>query len=106
MLIMNNAKRNIKFHGNSVENIVIHYAKRSLDSNGSVIQEFDALKIDYTYETVNVQVVADYITITFYKDEKENSLLYRELIPTHRIEHIWIQDTNIDNLSKLYQKPE
>jgi hypothetical protein len=103
---MNNAKRNIKFHGNRVENIVIRYVKRSLNSNDGVIEEFDALKIDYTYETVNVQVVADYITITFYKNEKENLLLYRELIPTHRIEHVWIQDTDIDNLSKLYQKPE
>jgi hypothetical protein len=39
-----------------------------------------------------VQVVADYVTITFYQNESSNILIRRELIPTHNIEHILIDD--------------
>jgi hypothetical protein len=37
-------------------------------------------------------VVADYVTVTYYKDEKANASIERELIPTHSIEHILVKD--------------
>ncbi len=88
-----NNKKIIKFHASEVENIVIRYATRVHDTpNGFLIEEFDALKDPELCETVNVQVVADFVTITFYKQEKENSILRRELIPSHTIERIWVND--------------
>lgn len=88
-----NNKKKIKFHASEVENIVIRYATRVHDTpNGFLIEEFDALKDPELCETVNVQVVADFVTITFYKQEKENSILRRELIPSHTIERIWVND--------------
>jgi hypothetical protein len=88
-----NNKKIIKFHGSIVENIVIRYATR-VDKmpNGFLIEEFDALKDPQTCQTLNLQVVADFVTITFYKDEEENSILRRELIPSHAVEHIWVND--------------
>jgi hypothetical protein len=86
-------KKIIKFHGTDVENIVIRYATRVHNMpSGFLIEEFDALKDPQLCETLNVQVVADFATITFYRDEKENSIIRRELIPSHTIEHIWIND--------------
>jgi hypothetical protein len=86
-------KKIIKFHGSEVENIVIHYATRVNNiPNGFLIEEFDALKDPQLCETLNVQVVADFVTVTFYRNEKENSIIRRELIPSHAIEHIWIND--------------
>ena len=38
------------------------------------------------------QVVAEYVTITYYKDEASNVIINRELIPTHSIEHIMVSD--------------
>jgi hypothetical protein len=43
-------------------------------------------------ETINIQVVAEYVTITYYKDEAANVIINRELIPTHSIEHIMVSD--------------
>jgi hypothetical protein len=86
-------KKIIKFHGTDVENIVIRYATRVHNMpSGFLIEEFNALKDPQLCETLNVQVVADFATITFYRDEKENSVIRRELIPSHTIEHIWIND--------------
>ena len=86
-------KKIIKFHGTVVENIVIRYATRVHNMpNGFLIEEFDALKDPQSCQTLNSQVVADFVTITFYKDEQENSILRRELIPSHAIEHIWVID--------------
>jgi len=88
-----NNKKIIKFHASEVENIVIRYATRVHNTpNGFLIEELDALKDPEICETVNVQVVADFVTITFYKQEKENSILRRELIPSHMIERIWVND--------------
>lgn len=93
-MVRNNKK--IKFHATEVENIVIrHVAKVHNLPNGFLIEEFDALKDPQHCETINVQVVADFVTITFYKQEKENSILRRELIPSHAIEHIWVNDVKI-----------
>jgi hypothetical protein len=90
-MVSNNKK--IKFHASEVENIVIRYATRVHDTpNGFLIEEFDALKDPELCETVNVQVVADFVTITFYLQEKENSILRRELIPSHAIQCIWVDD--------------
>ena len=86
-------KKIIKFHGSVVENIVIRYATRVHNMpNGFLIEEFDASKDPQPCQTLNLQVVADFVTITFYKDEQENSILRRELIPSHAIEHIWVID--------------
>jgi hypothetical protein len=41
---------------------------------------------------INIQIVADFITITFYKDEKSNQMINRELIPSRLIQYIWIED--------------
>lgn len=57
-----------------------------------MIDEFDALKDAEPCETINVQVVADFVTITFYRNENENSIIRRELIPSHAIQHIWVKD--------------
>jgi hypothetical protein len=46
--------------------------------NGFLIEEFDALKDPQPCETLNVQVVANFTTITYYRDEKENSVIRRD----------------------------
>jgi hypothetical protein len=56
------------------------------------IEDFDARKTPNSFETVNIQVVSDFVTITFYKKESDNIVIRRELIPTHSVEHIWISD--------------
>jgi hypothetical protein len=43
-------------------------------------------------ETINVQVVSEFVTITFYRDEEANSIIKRELIPTRKVEHIEVRD--------------
>ena len=91
--VMVHKKKKIKFHGSEVENVVIRFATRVHNMpNGFLIEEFDASKDPQICETLNVQVVADFVTITFYKQEKENSILRREMIPSHAIERIWIND--------------
>jgi hypothetical protein len=47
---------------------------------------------DLYIETINVHIVAEYVTITYYKDEDANKIINRELIPTHSIEHIMVRD--------------
>ena len=90
---MTDTKKKIKFHGLDVENIIIRYATRVHNMpNGFLIEEFDALKDPQDCETLNVQVIADFATFTYYRDEKENSVIPRELIPSHAIEHIWVND--------------
>jgi hypothetical protein len=88
-----NSKKIFKFHGSEVENIIIRYAIKQYDKpDTAVIDEFDALKDAEPCETINVQVVADFVTITFYRNENENSIIRRELIPSHAIQHIWVKD--------------
>ena len=43
--------------------------------NGFLIEEFDVSKDPQPRETLNVQVVADFATITYYRDEKENLVI-------------------------------
>ena len=86
-------KKIVKFHGSVVENVIIRYATRVHNiPSGFLIEEFDALKDQQLCQTLNLQVVADFVTITFYKDEQENLIIRRELIPSHAIEHIWVND--------------
>lgn len=83
----------IKFHGTEVKNIIIIFLRSQINNPSTkVIEEFNAIKSPENCETINVQVVADYVTITFYKNESSNILIRRELIPTHNIEHILIDD--------------
>ena len=90
---MTNREKTIKFHGTEVANIAILYAVKPR-SRGDIetLEEFNAAKNPEICETLNTQVVADYITITFYREEISNSIIRRELIPTHLVQHIWIQD--------------
>jgi hypothetical protein len=84
----------IKFHGVRVKNVVITHLRRT--SNASVIEKLDILAAKYgrnqSIETINIQVVAEYLTITYYQDEAANVIINRELIPTHSIEHILVSD--------------
>jgi hypothetical protein len=83
----------IKFHGVEVNNVIILYAIRPYSKPVTeVIEEFDALKDKEHCETINIQIVSDFVTITFYKQESSNSIIRRELIPAHAVEHIWIND--------------
>ena len=83
----------VKFHGTEVKNIIINFLRSQINNPSiKVIEEFNAIKSPENCETINVQVVADYVTITFYKNESSNILIRRELIPTHNIEHILIDD--------------
>ena len=93
---MSGVKKTIKFHGLEVANVIVRYSQREVNKPEAIkIQEFDAGKDPQICETVNIQVVSDFVTITFYKQEKENSILRRELIPSHAIEHIWVNDVKI-----------
>ena len=96
---MINNKKVFKFHGSEVENILIRYAVRRYDKPSTVVfEDFDALKNPEPCETINVQVVSDFVTLTFYRKESENSIIRRELIPTHAIQHIWVKDLQEQNL--------
>ncbi|HVX02398.1 MAG TPA: hypothetical protein VHA09_04525 [Nitrososphaera sp.] len=94
----NENKKTVKFHGQEVEDVVVLYSSRSSHKAGddpgaaAAIEEFDAAKDPQLCETVNIQVVSEFVTITFYKDEKANSIIRRELIPTYKIEHIYVRD--------------
>jgi hypothetical protein len=90
---MSTERKIIKFHGAEVNNVIILYSIRPYSKPVNVvIEEFDALKDAERCETINIQVVADFVTITFYKQESSNSIIRRELIPTHTVEHIWVND--------------
>ena len=83
----------IKFHGTRVNNVIIHYTSRPWDNPEMMaVSEFNTSKITGKFETINIQAVADYITITFYKQERSNLILRREMIPAYKVEHIWIKD--------------
>ena len=88
-----NKKKVIKFHGTEVKNIIIHFLQsQNKNSDTNIIKEFNASSSSENCETINIQVVADFVTITFYQNENANIMVKRELIPTHVIEHIWIDD--------------
>lgn len=89
-----NSKKAVKFHGQEVEDVVVRYSSHSVgDRPGeATIEEFDAAKDSQVCEAVNIQVVSEFVAITFYRDEKANSIIRRELIPTCKIEHVWIRD--------------
>ena len=90
---MTNRKKIVKFHGTEVTNVTILYVvKPRSRGDTEILEEFNATKSPEICETVNTQVVADYITITFYREESSNSIIRRELIPTHLVQHIWVQD--------------
>ena len=90
---MSKERKIIKFHGAEVKNVIILYAIRPNSKPvTTVIEQFDALKDEEHCETINIQVVADFVTITFYQNESANIVLKRELLPTHTVEHIWIDD--------------
>ena len=90
---LSRVKKVVKFHGNEVENVTILYSIR--DKTKPIITrvlEFDALKDARPCESINIQVVADFVTVTFYKQESTNSIISRELIPLHATEHLWVKD--------------
>ncbi|HJU34010.1 MAG TPA: hypothetical protein VJ695_02705 [Nitrososphaera sp.] len=90
---MADVKKTIKFHGLEVDNVRIRYSQREINKPDEIItQEFDARKDPQISETVNIQVVSDFITVTFYKNESDNIVIRRELIPTSVVEHIWVND--------------
>jgi hypothetical protein len=90
---MADVKKTIKFHGLEVDNVRIRYSQREINKQDEIItQEFDARKDPQISETVNIQVVSDFITVTFYKNESDNIVIRRELIPTSVVEHIWVND--------------
>lgn len=80
----------VKFHGQQVQDVAVRYAQ--IGAASVTLEEFDAAKDPEVCQTINVQVVSDFVTITFYKDEKANSIVRRVLIPTHRVERIEIKD--------------
>jgi hypothetical protein len=84
----------IKFHGVPVKNVIITHLRRT--SGSITVEKLDIATTKYernqSIETINVQVVAEYVTITYYKDEASNVIINRELIPTHSIEHIMVSD--------------
>jgi hypothetical protein len=88
-----NKSKIVKFHGLAVENVIIRYVQReSIKPEIMKIEEFNAEKNPQVCETINIQVVSDYITISFYGNESNNEIISRELIPTHTVEHIWVND--------------
>lgn len=90
---MAEAKRIIKFHGLAVDNVIVRYFQREVNKPDTVkMEEFDAVKDPQVCETVNIQVVSDFVTITFYENESDNIVIRRELIPTLVVEHIWVSD--------------
>jgi hypothetical protein len=92
--------RIVKFHGLEVKNIIVQYlSRRKTKSVIETVEEFDASKSEVDCEAINIQIVADFVTITFYKNESSNLMIRRELIPSHIIQHIWIEDLLQNNPS-------
>ena len=87
-------EKSIKFHGVQVKNVIITHLRRT--STSSTVEKLDISTTKYernqSIETINVQVVAEYVTITYYKNEAANMIINRELIPIHSIEHIMVSD--------------
>ena len=89
----NNNKKTIKFHGTEVKNIVIKFLQSQKNNpNVKVLEEFNGLNSNENSETINIQIVADFITISYYQNEVENKLFKRELIPTHTVDFIQVFD--------------
>ena len=83
----------VKFHGTEVKNIIISYLdKEASDPSIGYLKLIDVHNLDKTCDSINIQVVSDYVTITIYKKESTNTITRRELIPTHSIQRIWIDD--------------
>jgi hypothetical protein len=84
----------IKFHGVRVKNVIITHLRRT--SGSITVEKLDISTTKYernqSIETINIQIVAEYVIITYYKDEAANVIINRELIPTHSIEHIMVSD--------------
>ena len=90
---MAETKKTVKFHGLAVNNVIVSYYRREVSKPDTIkMEEFDASKDPKHCETVNIQVVSDFVTITFYKNESDNIIIRRELIPTFIVERIWISD--------------
>jgi hypothetical protein len=90
---MSDIKKTVKFHGLEVANVTVRYFQREINKPDAIkIHEFDARKDPQICETINIQVVSDFVTITFYKNESDNIVIGRELIPTFTVEHIWVSD--------------
>ena len=83
------SNKTIKFHGQEVQDVIVRYVQTR---DGPKAKEFDAEQDPQACETVNVQVVSGFVTITFYRDEKANSIIRRDLIPTHRVKRIEVWD--------------
>jgi hypothetical protein len=90
---MAETKKTIKFHGVEVDNVIVRYSQKETNNPDKIkIEAFDARKDPQSFETVNIQVVSDFVTVTFYKKESDNIVIRRELIPTSSVEHIWVSD--------------
>ena len=102
---MTSNKKVVKFHGTEVANVTILYLTKSHSKpDKEILGEFDAKKNPERYETLNIQIVSDYVTITFYKKESSNSIIRRELIPTHSVQHIWVKDLLLSEQSGRQKK--
>lgn len=85
--------KTIKFHGSEVRNAIIHYlSKGTKKPHTEKLVEFNAARSEVSCEAINIQIVADFVTITFYKDERSNQMIRRELVPSQLIQYIWIED--------------
>jgi hypothetical protein len=89
--ISNGGKKSIKFHGDAVANVVIDMHSKK-GGNAIETDTFDAMEDPLPCETINIQVIADFVSITFYRNEQSNSIIQRELIPYYRVERILIKD--------------
>ena len=90
---MSDIKKTIKFHGLEVANVIVRYSQKEVNKPDAIkLHEFDARKDPQICETVNIQVVSEFVTITFYENESDNKVIRRELIPTFIVEHIWVSD--------------
>ena len=85
--------KTIKFHGMEVRNAIVHYLSKGIGKpHREKLVEFNAARSEVSCEAINIQIVADFVTITFYKDERANQMIRRELVPSQLIQHIWIED--------------
>jgi hypothetical protein len=85
--------KTIKFHGMEVRNAIVHYLSKDIGKpHREKLVEFNAARSKVSCEAINIQIVADFVTITFYKDERANQMIRRELVPSQLIQYIWIED--------------
>ena len=85
-------KKTIKFHGLEADNVIVQYAQKTRGNAQETSEEWSAANDLEACKTVNVQVVSEFVTITFYKNEKANSIIKRELIPTCKVKRILVKD--------------